>query len=67
MGKIFNDNSNNHINDEQLVRWELHILAASYLEDGLSYFKVVLTENNDEDEGEANVKEPEVFDSKEEK
>lgn len=46
---------------------ELHISAASYLEEGVSCFTLVLTEDNNEDKGDTIAKEPEVSNSKEEK
>lgn len=65
MDKIFNDFSNDLINNKELAKLELHILAVGYLEEDLSHFTEELTKDNNEDKTDA--KEPEVFDSKKEK
>lgn len=66
MSKIFNDISDDHIDDKELARLKLHILAAGYLEESLSCFTEVLTKNDNENKDEV-VEEPEVSDSGEEK
>ncbi len=57
--------SNDHIDDQQLAWLELHISGISYLEEGLSRFTEVLTE--DDNEFEVAVEEEAVSDSEEKK
>lgn len=66
MAKIFTNINDAYINNEELARLELYILNISYLEEGLSCFTEVSTEDNNEDETDAKELEP-VSDSKEEK
>ncbi len=48
MAKNFDVFSDDHINDQQLARLELHISGVGYLEKGLSRFTEVLIEDNNE-------------------
>lgn len=63
MAKNFIDISDTLINDANLSRLDLHILGLGYLQEGVSRFMEVITE----DEVQEIAKKPEVFDSKEEK
>ncbi len=53
MARNFDVLSDDYIDDQQLTWLELHILGASYLEEGLSCFTEVLIEDDNEIEADA--------------